>query len=297
MGVDLASPLGWRAVGASVAGTSHAGSGEPCADACAVGVLGTTGGDSLLVAVAADGAGTSERAPEGARLACEAILEQAELWALRATERAEPDGPAVAGESSAGRNLPQRDLSTFTRADVLLWVEATRRRIADAADSAGLEISDFSCTLLVALVDETAAVFFQIGDGAIVYRANGGGYVPAFWPQSGEYANCTWFVTDEEFADRVESAVAEGIHEVALLTDGLQALALRFESREAHGPFFEPMFKRLRSETKVASPGLLGELRSFLDSPPVNERTGDDKTLILATRLFATPTGETGTEA
>jgi hypothetical protein len=30
---------------------------------------------------------------------------------------------------------------------------------------------------------------------------------------------------------------------------------------------------------------LTGELRRFLDSPAVNKRTDDDKTLVLATRL------------
>ena len=75
---------------------------------------------------------------------------------------------------------------------------------------------------------------------------------------------------------------------MALLTDGLQGLALRFASREAHGPFFEPMFARLRREARRGLDGLHGELARFLDSPAVNQRTDDDKTLVLATRLSAT---------
>lgn len=263
MGVHLV-PRRWRTVAASVAGTSHAGAGQPCADACAVRVLpvGTQG--ALLVAVAADGAGTSEHAPDGARLACEAILAQAELRAR---------GGA--------------DLSTFVREDVLAWLEATRSRIAEAARSLTLEARDFSCTLLAALVDEASAVFFQIGDGAIVYRRDGEDYRPALWPQSGEYANCTWFVTDDDAAERVQMTVAENVDEVALLTDGLQGLALRFGSRDAHGPFFEPMFARLRCETETE--GLVEELKAFLGSASVNQRTDDDKTLALATRLHIAP--------
>jgi hypothetical protein len=45
------------------------------------------------------------------------------------------------------------------------------------------------------------------------------------------------------------------------------------------------MFTRLRAET--GSDGLLAELRAFLESPAVNQRTDDDKTLVLATRLPA----------
>jgi hypothetical protein len=283
VGIDLAGPLRWRTVAASVAGTSHADAGHPCADACAIRHLRTSGGGSVLVAVAADGAGTFEHAPEGARLACEAILEQAELRASGASEGDEPSD--------------RSDLSRVGREDVLRWVDAARRRIAEAADSERLDVRDFSCTLLVALVDETSAVFFQIGDGAIVHRAEGGGYVPVFWPQSGEYANCTSFVTDEDAADHVQWAVATGVHEVALLTDGLQALALRFVTREAHDAFFEPMFARLRDEPEAEPEGLLGELRAFLDSPPVNQRTDDDKTLVLATRLPAVPAGAADAEA
>jgi hypothetical protein len=277
VGVDLAPTLPWRVVATSVAGASHVDAGLPCADACAVRVLRTAEGGSRLVAVAADGAGTSARAPHGARLACEAILERASRH--------------VAGEGEADSPA----LGAFTREDVLEWVSAARQRIEDAALAEALPSRDFSCTLLVALVDDTSALFFQIGDGAIVYRREGGGYVPAAWPQSGEYANCTWFVTDEDAAQRVQMVLAEGVDEVALLTDGLQGLALRFATREAHDPFFEPMFARLRGEREEEPTGLLAELRSFLDSAPVNQRTDDDKTLVLATRL--PPAGLAGADA
>jgi Protein phosphatase 2C len=289
MGRDLASPR-WRVVGASVTGKSHASSGQPCADACAVRVLRTPEGGSLLVAVVADGAGASERAPEGARLTCQAILERAEAWARGSGARSPKSrGSRLHARPKTRRTTPAQRLSMFGRADILLWVDAARRRIAHAARAEAIDSSAFSCTLLVALVDETSAAFFQIGDGAIVYRGENGDYVPAIWPQSGEYANCTWFVTDDDVAERVQSKKAQGVGEVALFTDGLQALALRFASREAHAPFFEPMFARLRREPEETSEGLVDELRAFLDSAPVNQRTEDDKTLVLATRLPAPP--------
>ena len=45
------------------------------------------------------------------------------------------------------------------------------------------------------------------------------------------------------------------------------------------------MFARLRGETEGEAAGLLEGLRAFLASAPVNQRTDDDKTLVLATRL------------
>ena len=261
MGIHLA-PRGWRTLAASVVGTSHAAAGLPCADACAARVLRRRRGGRLLVAVAADGAGTSERAPEGARLACQAVLHRATRWA---------DGKG--------------ELSALGREAFVPWLDEVQVRIAAAARAEGRESRDFSCTLLAALVDRGRATFFQVGDGAIVYRRGDGAYAPALWPQTGEYANCTWFATDGDAADRMQAATAQGVHEVALLTDGLQGLALRFATREAHGPFFEPMFSRLRHEREGQPRALLEELRAFLASSPVNRRTDDDKTLVLATRL------------
>jgi hypothetical protein len=261
VGLHLAA-RGWRTLAASVVGTAHAAAGLPCADSCATRVLRRRRGGRVLVAVAADGAGASERAPEGARLACQAVLHRAGRWA-------------------EGKG----DLAALGREAFVPWLDEVQVRIAAAARAERRESRDFSCTLLVALVDRARAAFFGVGDGAIVYGRGDGAYTPALWPQTGEYANCTWFATDADAADRVQSASADDVHEVALLTDGLQGLALRYATREAHGPFFEPMFARLRREREGQSRPLLRELRAFLGSAPVNQRTDDDKTLVLATRL------------
>jgi hypothetical protein len=64
------------------------------------------------------------------------------------------------------------------------------------------------------------------------------------------------------------------------LTDGLQRLALDFTARTPHLPFFQPLFAALRAAPDVES--LAGPFREFLDSQRINERTDDDKTLVLA---------------
>jgi hypothetical protein len=137
--------------------------------------------------------------------------------------------------------------------------------------------------LLFAIVGETVAAFAQVGDGVIVIR-DGDKYQPVFWPQSGEYVNTTNFVTDEAIAETLAFSLRSGpVEELALLTDGLQALALNFAERSVHQPFFQPMFQKMRQ----APPGqrLTSALRRFLDSPAVNQRSDDDKTLLLATRM------------
>ena len=129
----------------------------------------------------------------------------------------------------------------------------------------------------------------QLGDGAIVVK-RAEGYEPVFWPQSGEYINTTFFLTDDAYRRHVLIEMRdEPSSEVAIFTDGLERLALNYGSQTAHAPFFAPMFKALR-ESRDASE-LIEPLRAFLDSGPVLERTDDDKTLALATRLGADNAG------
>jgi hypothetical protein len=67
------------------------------------------------------------------------------------------------------------------------------------------------------------------------------------------------------------------------LSDGLQTMALSFAERAAHRPFFLPMFRKLRSARP--GDGLPAALHRFLESPAVSQRSDDDKTLLLATRV------------
>ena len=73
------------------------------------------------------------------------------------------------------------------------------------------------------------------------------------------------------------------VDELALLSDGLQAVSLNYAAKAAHDPFFLPMFRPLRAAP--CGSRLLRSLRQFLDSAQVNKHTDDDKTLILATRV------------
>jgi hypothetical protein len=148
-----------------------------------------------------------------------------------------------------------------------------------------IELREFACTLLAAIVGNQGAVFSQLGDGAIIYR-DGERYQTAFWPQNGEFANSTFFLTGQDFERNLMCrSVAGDFDEFAVFTDGLQPLALHYASRSVHGPFFEPMFAALRSEPTPET--LESPLRIFLNSESINERTDDDKTLVLATRRLA----------
>lgn len=252
----------WRTVQASVPGVAHQESDIECQDACAVQLAPMTDNQPPgLVLVAADGAGSATRSRDGAEQVCQTLLAECAAWLAQATDE------------------------DWQPAAVTPWLQSLQTVLAQQAAEAALPIREFACTLLGAIVAADRALFLQIGDGAIVI-GSGHGYQPIFWPQGGQYVNETWFVTDPNAADFLQCVViVEPVAEIALLTDGLQPLALHYQSHQAHEPFFRPLFQSLRDYPEDGSlAALTNALEQFLDSPAVNQRTHDDKTLILAIR-------------
>ena len=254
----------WRYVYASVPGVAHRASGGECQDACGVRRLEAADGTSALALAVADGAGSAAEARAGAELACQTLLAECAAW------------------------LAQPPDAEWTRTVAETLIERVRTALSQRATETGLPVREFACTLLCAVLADDHALFLQIGDGAIVI-GTGDDYWPVFWPQAGEYANETYFATDTGAAARLEFATSvEPVAEIALLTDGLQPLALHYQTRQAHAPFFRPLFQRLRAASAPGCPAdLQTALERFLDAPALNQRTHDDKTLILATRLPA----------
>ncbi len=165
------------------------------------------------------------------------------------------------------------------------WVDRTRERVFEEAAAQGVPSRQLACTLLGAVVGDDWAAFIQIGDGIIVFDA-GSGCELAFWPDNGEFANTTRFITDEDYRKHIRiNIVSRRLSELAVLTDGLQMLALDFANARVHDRFFAPLFRTVRNGPDEET--LRSSLLDFLDSKRVNDRTDDDKTLLLATRNAA----------
>lgn len=248
----------WKIIRASVRGTSHACLDVPCQDASFAAEFRTDSEEGIIL-VCSDGAGSAAHSHLGATKTCNLVTELA-LKTL-----------VDAGNAAA-----------LGRETVCEWLRAIREAIALEAESLDAQASDLACTLVAAIVDSSSAAFIQIGDGAIVIW-DGREYSPVFWPQSGEYANTTNFVTSSDAERWLDFEIrCERIDELSLFTDGIERLALSFPERRAHTPFFRPMFEILRKEDDVD--GLRIALRSYLDSDIVSARTDDDKTLMVAIR-------------
>lgn len=250
----------WKLVYGSARGTSHERLGQPCQDR----VFGSRlvlGREVFLIASCADGAGSASNSDEGAELASRRIAQ------------------IISADLEEGLAVENIDRDRF-----LAWQRQLRTELSDMATIRGIDIRQVACTLLTAVIGENHAVFSQIGDGAIVVGERET-YRTVLWPQNGEYANTTNFLTDPTSESRMEFAsIKSKVDELAMFTDGLQTLALSYSDCSAHSPFFRPLFKSVRASDNADD--LFAPLCDFLNSKPVNDRTDDDKTLLLATRRF-----------
>lgn len=244
----------WRFAGAGVTGTSHLKVGTPCQDRWRTAVH----QNSTFVAVIADGAGSATMAERGAELATEAALS------------------SVLQQIEAGR-------TDFAEMLFSAAMEA-RDAILEVANEQALAPREFASTLLAVVIGPEGGAALQIGDGVIVV-GNGDGWSWVFWPQRGEYANTTRFLTDDDAASIIEVEIfSSPVRDVALMTDGVEQLALHYETRTAHERFFTPLFAPLLNERGDGEiPGLSAALEAFLKSPRTTEQADDDLTLVMAT--------------
>lgn len=247
----------WRVVSGSVVGTSHVAAGLGCQDSCWAQVDTTPGRSPILSIFVADGAGSALRGGDGAEIAIKTAAEFMQKK-LALTEFGLGDDFAV---------------------ECVMDIRAT---LFSEAEKASFKARDFACTFLGIVSSELGTLVMQIGDGGIVIDVGNGLEVPIA-PMSGEYANMTHFVTDEDAIDRLVSKVFnKPAAKAAAFSDGIQRLAIQLATNTAHEPFFAPFFKVLSTATVEQEDQLQQALLRFLNSDAVNDRTDDDKTLALA---------------
>lgn len=249
--------MSWRVIASSQPGTSHTATGKPCEDSCWAQVHQTAGGQPLLSVFVSDGAGSAKHGGKGADEAIQVAAKYLEKYVAQVEF-------GLSDEWAVG------------------CVTAIREHLYHMATVEDLPPREFACTFLGIVVLPTVALAFQVGDGGIVLDA-GAGLELAVEPMSGEYANMTHFITDDEAVSILQSKVYHSqVTQVAAFTDGLQRLALNLATNTPHEPFFAPFFKVLSTVGQDREDELTAALVEFLNSERVNERTDDDKTLALA---------------
>lgn len=250
----------WRFIGKTQAGALHLKSGGFCQDAFRIEIIDSSEGQ-FLAFCCSDGAGTAIHGLEGALLVCDKFLELARRYCLGF----------------------DRFSSNLSRESGMRWIETIRASLIEKAHIAQVPPRELACTLLAGIVSPHSSVFLQVGDGAIVIGEREALEV-VFWPQRGEYINSTNFVTDENAPRIMEFKVSGRVNELAVFTDGLERLLLKWDLEIVHEPAIRPMLRQLASTPNERIRDLEYSLGQFLQSEAVTSRTEDDTSLILAVR-------------
>lgn len=244
----------------SVQGASHIKSKLPCQDAVEF-ALPMPG---LLLAAAADGAGSASESLLGASVACRTAIEhlQAKLGAEKKLPDLKAGGEAVLKEA-------------FSRA---------REAVLAEAKKLNLPVRELASTLLLLAATPEAVCALQIGDGAALLLKPDDQMEAVTQPPEAEYLNETFFLVMDNALDLAkQKVVTTPVKGVALFTDGLQMLALKMPGAQPHAPFFTPLFRFVAREGSDEARDT--QFQNFLRSPRITERADDDLTLLIAVLL------------
>ncbi len=242
----------WRWVSASVIGTSHIQKGGRLQDAYTVAEI----GNGCILAAVSDGAGSAKFGAYGAWLTCRFLSVRFREWV------------------HANSDLPSDE-------ELADWIDELRGRISAIATRRESTPRQFAATLAAIVVTPDEVVTLHIGDSTVVGR-KGTEWEVLCWPENGEYASTTYFVTDDPEPRLNITRHAPEHNGFALFSDGVGDLALSHLEQNAHPRFFDPMFRPVDAATGGGRLiELSAKLATYLAGPSVCERTDDDKTLIL----------------
>ncbi len=222
----------------------------------------TPNAGEILIAAVADGAGSTTSGQRGAEAACQFFVNQAAEF------------------------LKTAAVESFTEDFGKLWIAFFQQQINAEARLEKKEMREFATTFIGAIVGEKNAAFYQVGDGGAVFSVDGNSqsYQFAVPPIEAEYVNQTEFLTDDAAAESLRFVrVEQAIEDLILFSDGIFSVAVDYQTGKPHEPFLMPMIAPLRNGANGES-GLNEKLEKFLASPRVNDKTDDDKTIILASR-------------
>lgn len=248
----------WSWMSALQKGTSHVKTNTRLQDALSASMV-ESNGVNWFYAVISDGAGTAQYGGQGASIICRTISTKVRAY--------------FAGNSK----LPTVQL-------VDTWLDEARDRIFYCAKLRNLTSRDFAATLIFVISNGSETLSAHVGDGCIVvqdFEKNDWYYMS--WPNHGEYASMTYFLTDDVSANVRYTQTNIPIKAIALFSDGLERLALEFSTKSPFLGFFETFIKPLNNSQIVGKNfDLSKSLKNYLDSDAVNSRTDDDKSLIFS---------------
>jgi len=249
----------WQYTGLSVIGTGHLKSNKPCQDSHDLKVI-----NRWIILAVADGAGSAEHSDSGSKIAIEQSMKTLESELV---------------------NIGDNDTcESFLKNSLLKSASNAHKALLEYSDNNKIELKSLATTLLLTIANDSYIAGCQIGDGLIVYSQDFDGLpLLLIKPMHGEYINQTEFITDKKYMEKIQVVVKSlSVACISLSSDGLENLAYIYKTKEAHPPFFKPLFnfvyKTDNSDKRIA------QLKGFLESDQVCCKTDDDKTLLIAIR-------------
>jgi hypothetical protein len=250
----------WRVFCASATGKRNLEHGVAGQDASHYIVAG-----DVLVAIVCDGAGSVPEGRSGAEFVARALAEE--------LANAAQGDPGLCDVEALG--------SARLEAVIRGGVDVVRTRLGALAVSRELAPHDFSCTLVGCVASPGGGCFLQIGDGFAIQQAANGDCALSH-PENGEYADETYFVTDETWNEHLRITPLPAPQPgcvIGLLSDGTAPFAVNRARSGFFRPFIDPIAAYLREATAMTGNEAL---RNLLESPRAVEISPDDKTLLLA---------------
>ena len=251
--------MAWTYAHASVRGTSHVRAGTRLQDARKCFLVERSNSGQCFCAIVSDGAGSADYGGEGASIVCRTLGERSRA------------------SLSLSDALP-------TDEEIWAWIDEVRDRIHLAASNRESQARQFAATLVMVVATKSEILSIHIGDGAIVARnRETSAWCLISGPQNGEYASTTFFVTDDPAPALRILRQPNQFDALAAFSDGIENLVLDGATHAPAGSFFGPMARPLESATVTGHVESLSKgLAVFLGSDRVNDRTDDDKTLVMA---------------
>jgi len=249
--------MSWKAAAASIIGKGHVEAGLPCQDRSDFEYI---SGD-ILVGALADGCGSAELSHHGANIAVRSTIDFLGRIDWDNRDRSQKN----AGDLS--RQLIENALKEITAYSV------EHHCVAD----------DLACTLIAFAASPAFFYALQVGDGFIVTRSESSKYVLTFKPDHGEYFNEATFITSKDALDHFQFCFEKkSVDFVCASSDALEIHCLKFLNWTPHIPFFSVLEEYATAMPEPAQ--ARKDLIEFLSRDSINQRTSDDKTLILCVR-------------
>ncbi len=253
----------WRVAVATAAGASHLRDNIPNQDAVACRLV-EVGHGQVVIAAVADGAGSASRSDEGSQVAVNAAVATIADGINRQ--------PAAAFSEPMAESLAR---DAIRQAKVAVERHGQRHNVP---------ARELASTLIVAFASDALLTAAQVGDGAVVaFNIDNGAARTLCDAHTGEYANETTFITSRSRPHEIASVGHVSGYDydaLALITDGLQNLALKMPEREAFLGFWNPMLQDLANTDQPEA--VPDRIHAFISGERVQSRTTDDVTIAIA---------------